>query len=194
MKKILIVLLAGFAAVLSAAELRIAVVDLDKVFKSYYKSRIAEDFLNQQAEAARTYMSQMNSQLEALRAEARRLGTNALNPALTDQARKKAADEADAAMAKVKSKETEISLYANERRREFLRLQQEKRDSIVKDIQQEIKRRAAAGNYAFVLDSSGKTTTGLPAVLVYPAKNDISDEVIRELNRSASKPKQGNQL
>ena len=192
MKNILIVLLVGFAAVLSAAELRIAVVDLDRVFKAYYKSRIAEDFLNQQAEAARTYMSQMNSQLETLRAEARRLGTNALNPALTDQARKKAADEADAAMAKVKSKETEISLYANERRREFLRLQQEKRKGIVKDIQMEIKRRAAAGNYAFVLDSSGKTTTGLPAVLVFPAQNDISDEVIRELNRSASKPKQGN--
>ena len=192
MKNILIVLLVGFAAVLSAAELRIAVVDLDRVFKAYYKSRIAEDFLNQQAEAARTYMSQMNSQLETLRAEARRLGTNALNPALTDQARKKAADEADAAMAKVKSKETEISLYANERRREFLRLQQEKRNGIVKDIQMEIKRRAAAGNYAFVLDSSGKTTTGLPAVLVFPAQNDISDEVIRELNRSASKPKQGN--
>ena len=177
---------------LSAAELRIAVVDLDRVFKSYYKSRIAEDFLNQQAEAARTYMSQLNSQLESLRAEARRLGTNALNPALNDQARKKAADDADAALAKVKSKETEISLYANERRREFMRLQQEKRDAIVKDIRQEIKRRAAAGNYAFVLDSSGKTTSGLPAVVVFPAKHDISDEVIRELNRTASKPNGGN--
>ncbi|MBE6377667.1 MAG: OmpH family outer membrane protein [Lentisphaerae bacterium] len=192
MKKILLALLIGVSAVLSAAELRIAVVDLDRVFKSYYKSRIAEDFLNQQAEAARTYMSQLNSQLESLRAEARRLGTNALNPALNDQARKKAADDADAALAKVKSKETEISLYANERRREFMRLQQEKRDAIVKDIRQEIKRRAAAGNYAFVLDSSGKTTSGLPAVVVFPAKHDISDEVIRELNRTASKPNGGN--
>lgn len=192
MKKILLALLIGVSAVLSAAELRIAVVDLDRVFKSYYKSRIAEDFLNQQAEAARTYMSQLNSQLESLRAEARRLGTNALNPALNDQARKKAADDADAALAKVKSKETEISLYANERRREFMRLQQEKRDAIVKDIRQEIKRRAAAGNYAFVLDSSGKTTSGLPAVVAFPAKHDISDEVIRELNRTASKPNGGN--
>ena len=190
MKKLLIALCILSAAVVSAAEARIAVVNLDRVFKSYYKSRIAEDFLNQQAEAARAYMSQMNSQLEALRSEARRLGTNALNPALTDQARKKAADAADAAMAKVKSKETEISLYANERRREFMRLQQEKRSEIVKDIQKEVKRRAAAGNYAFVLDSSGNTTSGLPAVLIYPGRNDISDEVIRELNRAASKPKQ----
>ena len=191
MKKILIALSICCSFMLTAAELRIAVVNLDRIFNSYYKSRIAEDFLNQQAEAARTYMSQMNSQLESLRSEARRLGTNALNPALTDQARKKAADDAEAAVAKVKAKETEISLYANERRREFLRLQQEKRNEIVKDIQKEIKRRAAAGNYAFVLDVSGKSTTGLPTVLIYPGKNDISDEVIRELNRSAAKPTQG---
>lgn len=192
MKKILTVLLFSLALCAHAVELRIAVVDLDRIFNAYYKSRIAEDFLNQQAEAARTYMSQMNSQLESLRAEARRLGTNALNPALSDQARKKAADDAEAAVAKVKAKETEISLYANERRREFARLQQEKRSEIVKDIQKEIKRRAAAGNYAFVLDSSGKTANGLPTVLVFPGKNDISDEVIRELNRAAAKPNQGN--
>lgn len=191
MKKILIAFAICCSFMLTAAELRIAVVDLDRIFNSYYKSRIAEDFLNQQAEAARTYMSQMNSQLESLRAEARRLGTNALNPALSDQARKKAADDAEAAVAKVKAKETEISLYANERRREFLRLQQEKRNEIVKDIRIEIKRRAAVGNYAFVLDVSGKSTTGLPTVLIYPGKNDISDEVIRELNRSAAKPNQG---
>ena len=190
MKTLFTLLSLCFAVSMAAAELRIAVVDLDRVFKEYYKSRIAEEFLTQQAEAARIYMGQMSTQLESLRAEARRLGTNALNPALTDQARKKAADDADAAMAKVKSKETEISLYANERRREFMRLQQEKRSEIVKDIQKEVKRRAAAGNYAFVLDSSGNTTSGLPAVLIYPGRNDISDEVIRELNRAASKTKQ----
>jgi hypothetical protein len=43
-------------------------------------------------------------------------------------------------------------------------------------------------NYAFVLDASGKTANGLPAVLVFPNANDISDAVIRELNRSAAKP------
>ena len=33
------------------------------------------------------------------------------------------------------------------------------------------------------------TTNDLPTVMVFPAKNDISNAVIRELNRNASKPK-----
>ncbi|MBR2625333.1 MAG: OmpH family outer membrane protein [Lentisphaeria bacterium] len=191
MKKILTFLAVCFCVAAAAAELRIAVVDLDRIFREYYKSRIAEDFLNQQAEAARIYMGQLNTRLEAARADARKLGTNALNPALTDSDRKKAADAADAALAKVKSIETEISLYTNERMRELRRVEQEKRNEIIADIQKEIQRRAAAGNYAFVFDCSGRSTNNLPSLLVYPKKNDISDAVIRELNRSAAKPQTG---
>ena len=191
MKKILTFLAVCFCVAAAAAEVRIAVVDLDRIFREYYKSRIAEDFLNQQAEAARIYMGQLNTRLEAARADARKLGTNALNPALSDSDRKKAADAADAALAKVKSIETEISLYTNERMRELRRVEQEKRNEIIADIQKEIQRRAAAGNYAFVFDCSGRSTNNLPSLLVYPKKNDISDAVIRELNRSAAKPQTG---
>ena len=191
MKKLLLVLLVTVSAILPAAEIRVAVVDLDRVFREYYKSRIAEDFLNQQAEAARIYMGQLKTRLEAAQAEARRLGTNALNPALSDADRKKAADAADAAAAKVKSVETEMTLFVNERKRELFRLEQERRNEIIADIQREIQRRAAAENYSFVLDSSGKTTNNLPMVLIFPKKNDISDAVIRELNRSAAKPQNG---
>ncbi|MBE6355803.1 MAG: OmpH family outer membrane protein [Lentisphaerae bacterium] len=191
MKKVLIVLFVICSAALSAAEARIAVVDLDRVFKEYYKSRIAEEFLTQQMEAARIYMNQLNTSLESLKSEARRLGTNAYNPALSDAARKKAADAADEALAKVKAKETEIQLYTNERMRELRRLEQQRRNEIIADIQAEIKRRAAAGNYAFVFDCSGQSANQLPVVLVYPKANDISDAVIRELNRSAAKPNSG---
>ena len=192
MKKILALLLLVFcSAALSAAEARIAVVDLDRVFKEYYKSRIAEEFLTQQMEAARLYMNQLNASLEALKAEARRLGTNAYNPALNDAARKQAADKADEALAKVKAKETEIQLYTNERMRELRRLEQQRRDEIIADIRSEINRRAQAGNYSFVLDCSGKSANQLPVVLVYPKAHDISDAVIRELNRPAAKPNSG---
>ena len=191
MKKILTALFVGFAAVLSAAEVRIAVVDVDRVFREYYKSRIAEDFLNQQAEAARAYMGQLYTRLEAAKTEARRLATNAGNQALNESERKNAADAAYAAAAKVRDIETEIARYTDERKRELMRLEQERRREIIADIQREIQRRAAAENYAFVLDCSGKTANNLPTVMIYPKRNDISDAVIRELNRSAAKPKNG---
>ncbi len=178
-------LLCGTLAVMAGDKLRIAVVDLDRVFREYYKSRIAEEFLTRQAEAARLYMTQLNTRLEAQRAEARRLETNALNPALKDSDRRSAAEAAEAARARVRTTENEIALYTGERTRELHRLETERRQEIIADIQREVRRRAAAENYTFVLDRSGKSANDLPVVLIYPQTNDISDAVIRELNRAA---------
>ena len=44
-----------FFTVASGTE-RIAVVDLDKVFREYYKSRIAEDAIRAQGETCRGYL------------------------------------------------------------------------------------------------------------------------------------------
>ena len=189
MKKLFSILLVCSAVFYAAAaELRIAVVDLDRVFQGYYKSRIAEEFLTQQAEAARLYMGQLNARLESQKAEFHRLRTNALNQALRESDRQKAADSAAEMERQIKATETEITSYTRERVRELKMLEQNKRNEILTDIQREIKRRAAAENYNFVFDCSGRSTNNLPTVLVFPDKNDISDAVIRELNRSAAQP------
>jgi len=189
MKKAFVLLAALVAVTVSAASPRIAVVDLRRVFKEYYKSRIAEEFIKQQAESARLYLGQLTKQLEALRADARRLGTNAMNQALDPALKAKADADAAAALRKVAEKEAEIKLYTGERAREIQELEQRRRAEIIADIRAEVNRRAVVGGYELVLDSSGMTTNDLPAVLVSPAKNDISNAVIRELNRNASKPK-----
>ena len=189
MNKFLCVLLSVCAAVtVAAADIRIAVVDLDRIFREYYKSRIAEEFLTRQAEAARLYMTQLNTRLEAQKAEARRLETNALNPALSETDRRAAAEAAATARAQVRATENEIALYTNERMRELRRLEEERRREIIEDIQREVRRRAAAENYTYVFDCSGKSANDLPVILVFPQANDISDAVIRELNRSAAQP------
>jgi len=186
----LFLLLAAWSAVAApAAGPRLAVVDVQKVFKEYYKSRIAEEFIKQQAEAARLYLGQLTRQLEQLRAESRRLETNARNLALDPAKKQQAEAEALDAARKVRAKETEIQLYVRERKQEMDDLERRKRAEIIADIRAEIKRRATAEGYNWVLDSSGLTTNMLPEVLLFPAKNDISAAVIRELNRSAVKPK-----
>ena len=189
MKRLLILFLMLAALFPAVAGERIAVVDLKRVFDEYYKSRIAEEFIKQQTEAAKVYLGLLTRQLESLKSDLRRAGTNAGNMALDPAEKSKAESEAAAIARKVRSKEAEIELYINERKREMFKLESRKRAEIISDIRAEIKRRAAAGGYEFVLDSSGFTTNEQPAVLLFPEKHDISDSVIRELNRSASTPK-----
>ena len=69
-------------------------------------------------------------------------------------------------------------------------LTEEKRQEIMADINAEVRRRANIRGFNFILDRSGKTLNGQPALLVFPNDRDITAEVIRELNRTAAKTKQ----
>ena len=165
---------------------RIGTVDFEKVFREYHKSRAVEEFINQRADAVRTYLNQMREQLKTLRAEMHKLGTNAGNPALSASELANAKRLADDAIRKVKAKEAEIELYTSQVTREIRELENKKRQEIMADINAEVRRRAAVRGFNFVMDSSGKTLNGQPALVVVPAERDITAEVIRELNRTAS--------
>lgn len=165
---------------------RIGVVDLEKVFREYHKSRAVEDFINQRAEAVRAYLKQMRGELELLRREMHKLGTEAGNPALSGSESGKLRQRADEAVRKVKAKEAEIQLYSTQVSREMRELENKKRLEIMADINAEIKRRSAVRGFNFILDRSGKTLNGQPALLYYPEERDITAEVIRELNRTSS--------
>ena len=164
---------------------RIGVVDLEKVFNDYHKSRSVEEFINQRADAVRNYLNQMREQLKSLRVEMHKLGTNAGNPALNASELADARKRADEAIRQVKAKEAEIELYASQVTREMRELEAKKRQEIMADITAEVRRRAAVRGFNFVIDRSGKSLNGQPSLLVFPADRDITAEVIRELNRTA---------
>ena len=187
---VLFLLLAGAAAF--AAGSRIAVIDLERVFREYYKSRIAEDVIRQQATAYRTYLNRLNEELRKLRDRARIHESNALNIALAPAEKQKVEQEAIAARNAVREKEAEIKLFVEERAADMRRLETSKRTEIMTEIRREISRRAAAEGFEFVFDRSGRTMNDQPALLVYPERCDITNSVLRELNRSRSQPEKKN--
>ena len=99
------------------------------------------------------------------------------------------ADAEAAAKAKAfRAKEAELKLFAEERSADMRKLENSKRAEIMSDIRAELKKRAAAGGFDFVFDSSGRSMNDQPALLVYPERNDITNAVIRELNRTRTAP------
>lgn len=187
-RNILMMLCLGSAFVAGAAENgRIGVVNLEKIFREYYKSRIAEDAIKQQAEVYRTYLMRLNDQLRTLKEEARAARLNSQNLALSEADRKAAVEKADAKARQVSQKEAEIELYATEGSASLRKVEQQKREAIMAEIQQEIRRRAAAEGYAFVLDSSGKTMNEQPTLLIYPESCDFTAAVLSELNRTRTR-------
>jgi len=184
------VLTALFLAVSSSygAE-KIAVVNLEKVFREYYKSRIAEDTIRTQGETYRGYLVQLNDRREKLRVEVRTAIRNSQNVALAPEEMHKARQAAAKLEASLKELESEIELYQENMIKSMRELEQSKRAEIVADIEKCVRKRAAAEGYQYVFDSSGKTMNEQPALLVYPQNCDITDVVIKDLNLTAVKPR-----
>lgn len=166
---------------------RIAVVDLEKVFREYYKSRIAEDTIRSQGETYRGYLVQLNDRREKLRAEARIAIQNSQNVALSPEEMRKARQTAAKLQATLKELDAEIELYQENMLKSIRELERSKRAEIVADIEKCVRKRAAAEGYLYVFDSSGRTMNEQPALLVFPKTCDLTDVVIEELNRTAVK-------
>ncbi|MBE6384507.1 MAG: OmpH family outer membrane protein [Lentisphaerae bacterium] len=189
MKKFITLFLLLASASVLQAEVRIGVVDLEKIFREYYKSKIAEELIKQQAAVYRDHLRKLDSEHRALAESARRAQAAAQNIAISAAERQKAQENALAAARAVAAKKAEAELYAKERAVDMRALQNKKRAEVLKDIQAQINRSAAVLGYGFVFDKSGRTGNGLSSVLVYPPQRDFTKHVITELNRNQTKKK-----
>lgn len=187
-KMLLLLLLAGAFSTFAGNPARIAVVDLEKVFREFYKSRIAEEQIKKQAAAYRSYIDKLNKELQAIAREAQIARSNALNIALSEAEKRKAEETAAAKNRLFREKEAEIKQFIQERSQDMRRLEAAKRAEIIREIRAEIRKRAAAEGFEYVFDNSGKTMNDQPSLLVFPAKYDITNSVIRELNRTRTQP------
>ena len=177
------------AATAFGTERRIAVVDLERVFREYYKSRIAEETIRTQGETYRSYLLQLNDRREKLRVELRIAIQNAQNIALTPDEMRKARQLAAKLEAELKALDTEIELYQANMIKSIRELERVKRAEIVADIRKCVRKRAAAEGYLYVFDSSGRTMNEQPALLVFPEACDLTRVVIEDLNRTAVRPR-----
>ena len=184
MKKIIsLFLLLGTLSVLHA-EVRIGVVDLEKIFKEYYKSKIAEELIKQQAAVYRNHLSKLEAEHRALADAFRKAQAEAQNIAVSAAERQRAEERAASAARAVSAKKAEVELYARERAVDMRALQSKKRAEVLKDIQAQIARSAAVLGYGFVFDYSGRTTNDRSSLLLYPPQRDFTRHVITELNRN----------
>ena len=126
MKKLFLALLLSGVFSALQAEILTGVVDLERIFREYYKSKIAEELIRQQGTVYRNYLKKLESEHQTLVAEAARARAAAQNLALSAEERQKAEERAIAAARAVAAKKTEAEVYARERAADMRTLQSRK--------------------------------------------------------------------
>ena len=180
-------MLAAFvASAAGAAELRVATVDLDKVFTAHPKTQAAEAELKKAEEAIQGEMEKMLAEGRALEETAAKLIDAARNPMLNEEARLKKRDEAE-------DKKTELQEFqVRVRRTQETKLKQMReqlmktRQGIVDELTVAVADFAKAEGYDLVLDRSGMTMNAVPMLVYSNPELDVTDRLIERLKAGAA--------
>ena len=177
-------LLVGSAAA-QDAKLKIATVDMQQLFKEYYRTTEAQQQIN--VERARIQKDN-NEKLTAIRqieSDIALLKKQIEDPSLSDQKK--------AQVYKDHQAKYQEGIQLDKERREFLgrknqalneKMVQRMR-GILEEIRKLVEERAKAENFDYVFDKSGMSTSQVPFLLYTKDATDITAALLKDLNKDA---------
>ncbi len=192
MKRVLIMLFLAVGLNLSHnlnAATAIGVISLEKVYNGYWRTDVENKKLKTKQEEALDRIKKLE---ESLRKEGTVLGN--MIKAMQDP--RLAAAERSKRQQQVQTKQKELQQMQDaiqgfrERTRKDLELDMRKqRDQIMEEIQQIVSNEAKKRKLNLVLDAAARSAAIAPIVIFTDGENDLTEEVLRQLN--LSDPKKG---
>ena len=171
----------------AAAEVKIAVIDMQKVFEEYEKTKTLEIKLNQQMEVFKEYSNQLNQQYQNLRKQYESARDDSQNIAFSGAERENKRLKAQQLYESLKLKEQEMTSYGESRKTQLRDMHAKLRGEIIDEIRQVVHNKAVLEGYTIVLDKSGETLNDIPLVVYHQPNLDITDSVVQDLNRGYRK-------
>ncbi len=189
MKRILAALMLALtvAAGARAAELKIAVIDMQKTFQEYEKTKTIEIKLNQQMEVFKEYSSQLNQQYQNLRKQYESARDDSQNIAYSAAERENKRQKAQQLYESLKLKEQEMTSYTESRKTQIRDMYTKLRGEVVEEIRKAVHNKAVLEGYTIVLDQSGESLNDVGFVIYVQPGLDITDAIIQDLNRGYRK-------
>ncbi len=174
------------AANLSAAEIKIAVIDMDKTFREYYKTKEAEATINERRAAFEKDLRDQMADYQKMVDEITKLKQSSEDKTLAEGVRQEKMKAYETKVQDIRTLEAKINQFKAQRGRQlddqFVRM----RKGIIDEITKLIQDFGAKEKYTLVMDRSGMSMYGVPVLLYSQDVKDVTDEIIKGLN--ASKP------
>ena len=189
MKRILAALMLALtvSAGARAAELKIAVIDMEKTFQEYEKTKTIEIKLNQQMEVFKEYSNQLNQQYQNLRKQYESARDDSQNITYSSAERENKRLKAQQLYESLKLKEQEMTNYTEGRKEQLRDMYAKLRGEVVDEIRKAVHNKAVLEGYTIVLDKSGESLNDVELVIYVQPGLDITDAIIQDLNRGYHK-------
>ena len=162
---------------------KIAIVNMEEVFKNFYKTKINSAKFNKQAATYKEYADQLAASQIKLEEEFRNLRDASQNIALPETERESKRLAARDKYRQLQAKQAELETYNQEKSAQLKEQYDKMRKELLTEIRKCVAKYANQKGFATVLDASGNTTNDIPMVLYYKPEMDISDEILKILNK-----------
>jgi outer membrane protein len=176
----------SLALPLGAADLKIATVDLKKVFDDYYKTKLADVSIKDEASGLEKDMKALADDHDKAVNDYKKAIDEANNQAVSAEEREKRKKEAEGKLIKVNDLRQSLEQFRNTARSNLDEKLRQTRDKILTEIKNVVSGLAKTTGYTLVLDSSTSDPGGRPPVVLFSnGDNDLTARVITQLNANA---------
>jgi Skp family chaperone for outer membrane proteins len=178
-------LLAGALTASAVAEEKIGVVNGQDTVKQFYKTQAATESLRKLDEELRDAQRRMVAKLTELDDEVKKAIAEANDKALSEEARARKRAAAEDKLADLKEYEITVRKSDMDNRKKMEEQNGLMLKPIIQEVRQAVADTAKEMGLTLVLDGS---ETGLGAVIYFENRLDITDAVLKRLNKNAPPP------
>jgi outer membrane protein len=166
--------------------LMIGLIDMNRVFKYYNKTRDSEVKINVAKEAAKKEYDRRATAYKSLLTKINDLNSQ-IDSTSNENPKARLAKDRDNKIAQVKIMEREINEFRQTRENQLQNDALKMRNGLVAEITAALTRRLAGEGSALIFDSSGNSLNGVPFVLSASGVPDLSDEIIAIVNKTSAR-------
>ena len=173
------------SAATACAEQKVALVNLQKVFDGYYKTKQADSQLKEAAGNFDKIRKERLEEYQKVNEEFKKLVEGSNDPAISTDERDKRRKDAEKKGVEIKQLEDSIRQF-DQTSRESLGSQQKRlRENVLNEIRELVNEKAKAGGYSMVIDSAANSAVMAPVFLFTNGENDLSEQLLTQLNQNA---------
>lgn len=186
MKKL--IALAGLMLALGAsAQVKVVSVNTEKVYTEHYKTQEFRKDLQTQQTGVQERIQEMQKEGQALVDTLRSQVEQAQNTALTEAARKQAEEDAKRTNQQVEQKREALQRFVNQSQQMFNERITNHRLTLMDEIKLAVGEVARRRNASLAVDATGRLNTGAQPLLWAASMEEVTDEVIAEVNKGRPK-------
>ena len=177
-----------FSAVVNAQSTnRVATIDLKKVFDKYYKLDLARKAFEKEEADMEKDLKSLATEAATAEDDYKKLKDAEDDPMISDTEKAARKAKADAKQDEVRSYQGELTTSEQQAKDTLALHQQRMMDLLMEDIQTAINAKAKTAGFSLVLDTSARVANGASTLVVLYSngENDITDEIVKQLNAAA---------